>query len=368
MSRTPLDVTCSSQTGNKALSQHGKYCDRVYGIHEPTDRDRLSVGRVNRSSSGGSLIDVHVHLYSDQRTGLAAKNSYEVWEYGDDPGVDFDTSAGVIGDLGARYEDAGFDHAVVLQLFDVPTARASAMAHLQEGLTREQRIDSESLLEEALAVALMEANHWVVKTAATHPLLTAFVCIDPVLLAQMRIDTHLRELASMGARGVKLHPVSQGYRPDDDRLNILYELCCELDLVVLSHSGPGHHSGASATPSEFARVLEQWPNLRLVLAHLGGASWSEAAELADAFPQVVFDASEIIDWTGAENAPTRTQLADLISRIGADRVMLGSDFPWYEPQATADKLYTLPGLGPLERSALMGDTAMRLLDLELCQK
>ncbi len=243
--------------------------------------------------STGPLVDVHVHLYPDAGTGRSAKENYQIWEYGEGPGVVFDTADGLIGDVADRYEKAGFDHAVVLQLFDVPAERAQARARRQEGLSPAQVAASEAELDEALALAVMDANHWVVSVCAAHPLLTAYVGIDPVLLSSERISSHLRQMAELGARGVKLHPVSQGCRPDDPRLSVLYELCCELELVVLSHSGPGHRREATARPSEFAAVMERWPQLRLVLAHLGGASWGEAAALAETFPQVLFDASRL---------------------------------------------------------------------------
>ena len=44
----------------------------------------------------------------------------------------------------------------------------------------------------------------------------------------------------------------------------------------------------------------------------------------------VFDCSEIMAWTGALKAPTNLELAHIIKEIGPDRVMMGSDFPWYD--------------------------------------
>jgi predicted TIM-barrel fold metal-dependent hydrolase len=190
------------------------------------------------------------------------------------------------------------------------------------------------------------------------------VCVDPTLFTPAELVDHLTELADGGVRGIKLHPVSQGYRPDDQRLQPIYRTCQEAGLVVLSHSGPGHRGDASARPSEFGPVLERWPDLRLVLAHLGGATWRETAELAAMFPQVVFDLSEIIEWAGAANAPSAAELAGLIQGIGADRVMLGSDFPWYDPRRTVDRVMGLPLLGPAEREAILGGTAMRVLGLD----
>ncbi|HTZ08166.1 MAG TPA: amidohydrolase family protein, partial [Acidimicrobiales bacterium] len=279
------------------------------------------------------------------------------------PGVVFETGAGVLDEVDERFGAAGFDGAVVLQLFDVEHARRRALDRLPVGLSAIQRHEAELGLEQALVTALMDANHWVMAAVASRPLLTGFVGIDPVLLPPDRLDHHLRTMAALGARGVKLHPVTQGYRPDDPRMARLYDLCCELDLVVLSHSGPGHRGGGSARPSEFAAVLERWPRLRLVLAHLGGAAWREAADLAASFPGVLFDVSEIVAWAGAPRAPSTAQLAEAVRRIGADRIMLGSDFPWYDPAATADKVDALPGLGTAERAALLGGTATAQLGL-----
>jgi predicted TIM-barrel fold metal-dependent hydrolase len=315
--------------------------------------------------TGSALVDVHVHLYPDEAAGREAKEGYEIWEYGDYPHVEFDTTAGLISDVGDRYDTAGFDHAVVLQLFDVGRERTRLLSQLRGADPAAKRRECEATLEEALASGLMDANRWVLSQVTTHPGLSAYVCIDPVLLTPALIEGHLREMATLGARGVKLHPVSQGYRPDDPRLDVLYRMCTELGLVVLSHSGQGHHGGATARPSEFGAVMERHPELRLVLAHLGGAAWDEAADLAASFPQVLFDLSEIVEWTGAPHAPSRQQLAQVILDIGVDRVMLGSDFPWYGPASTADKVETLPGLGAAARAALLGDTAVARLGLDV---
>jgi predicted TIM-barrel fold metal-dependent hydrolase len=300
---------------------------------------------------GGSdpLVDVHVHLYPNVDAGRQAKDSYVIWEYGDDPGVEFAAAAGDLADLATTYGQAGFDRAVVVHLFDTALARKEAKP---------------ADVTEAVAAAMRASNRWVAETARNDPLVEVLVSLDPTVLTRREIVDHLTELAGAGVRGVKLHPVAQGLLPNDPRLHAIYDICSDAGLVVLSHSGPGHRGDASARPSEFGPVLGRWPNLRLILAHLGGASWRETAELADTYPQVAFDLSEIIEWTGAPNAPSTTELAELVRHIGADRVMLGSDFPWYDPVRTADRVDGLPGLGAGERAAILGGTAVRLLDLE----
>jgi predicted TIM-barrel fold metal-dependent hydrolase len=309
-------------------------------------------------------VDAHVHLYPDESTGAAAKAGYSIWEYGDDPGVVFDPGLGVLDELGDRYRRHGFDHAVVLQLFDVAAERARILDALAPGLSSQQRASALRDVDDRLLEAYLTANRWVVDTARAHPMLTAYVGIDPLVLSPPLLQEHLADMADRGAKGVKLHPVSQGFEPTDPRLDPLYEQCAALDLVVLSHSGPGHRHGASARPREFAAVMDAHPRLRLVLAHLGGAAFEESAALAGEYPQVAFDLSEIVEWVGAPNAPSRDHLSRIVARIGADRVMLGSDFPWYDPAAAADKVASLPGVGPLEAAALLGETAVSTLGLD----
>lgn len=309
------------------------------------------------------LVDMHVHLYPDAEAGRVAKETYEIWEYGDDPGVDFAESTGALDEVKTSFGDAGFDQVVVVQLFDAAFERSSALSRMAPGLSLDERADAEASLEVALAQGLIQSNQWITKAAASNELLTAFVCIDPTLLSERQLVDHLTDMADAGATGVKLHPVSQGYHPADSRLDALFGLCCELDLVVLSHSGPGHRSSATARPSEFGAALRAWPELRLVLAHLGGGAWRETEELASAFPQVIFDLSEIVDWVGAPNAPSSTEFEALIRNIGADRIMFGSDFPWYDPSGSAAKVDGLTGLGREERDAILGTTARRALRL-----
>jgi predicted TIM-barrel fold metal-dependent hydrolase len=305
-------------------------------------------------------VDVHVHLYPDPAAGQVAKERYDIWEYGDDPGVVFSPTSGDLDELRATY--AGWEHAVVVHIFDADLAREEARARLAPGPAVDEAAVT-AAIDEAVGAALRDSNRWVVAATADDPMLEVLVSVDPTVLAPADMVAHLEELAGLGIRGVKLHPVSQGYLPSDSRLDDVYRTCADTGLLVLSHSGLGHHGGASARPTEFGPVLERWPHLRLILAHLGGAAWTETAALAEAYPEVVFDLSEIVEWAASPTAPDPAALVALIRDIGADRVMLGSDFPWYDPSLTCDRVMALPGLGTAERAAVLGGTALDVFDL-----
>ena len=304
---------------------------------------------------GEPLVDAHVHLFEDPAAGQQAKDRYVVWEYGDDPGVAFSASSGDVTALASVYEKAGFERAIVVHRFDTALAREQAN-------TAGRLATAEAAV--VAAEAMRASNRWIARTVRANPIAEVLISVDPTVLPPQAITAHLAELAAAGVLGVKLHPVSHSFAPNDPRLHLMYELCADAGLVVLSHSGPGPAGAAgSARPSDFAPVLRKWPDLRLVLAHLGGASWRETAAVAADFPQLLFDLSEIIEWTGAPYAPTASELSALIRQIGADRVMLGSDFPWYDPLRTADRVASLPRLSNAERAAVLGGTAMRAFGL-----
>lgn len=63
------------------------------------------------------------------------------------------------------------------------------------------------------------------------------------------------------------------------------------------------------------------------------------------------------------DSPFAEQLAWTVRKLGVDRVMFGSDFPMFAPDAALAALDRL-GFSPDERRALLHDTAAQLFALE----
>jgi uncharacterized protein len=212
---------------------------------------------------------------------------------------------------------------------------------------------------------LRSYNEWILQTAGRSPHLTPLIAADPSVLGGRAGAEHLRRATEAGAKGIKIHPVLQGFFPGDPGMDAIYSLCEELELTVLSHSGSARSAPQYADPFAFSGVMEAHPRLHLLLAHLGGASWHQVRDFAAAFPTVSFDLCEIIAWTGAPDAPTADELGLLIRDIGADRVLFGTDFPWYDLDRTIDQLMELPHLSDEERRGILGENAIRRMGLEL---
>ena len=312
------------------------------------------------------LIDVHMHIYETPAAGEWQKTSYEIWEYGARPAsVQFGGSNGNLADAERAMATAGYDYAVSVNLFGMELTRGEAIAALPPKLSPTERQRALAEIDATMAERLQAYNRWACDAVGKSGRILPFIALDPWAQSADANATHLRELAEgHGARGVKLHPVVQQFMPNDPRLAPSYRTCIELGLVVLAHSGTAKGTTQYAEPRAFADLARAWPDLKVIVAHLGGGSWLQTLELARAFPHLMFDCCEIIEWTGAPNAPSAEELARLIRDIGSHRVMLGTDFPWYDLDRTAERVMALPILAREEKEAILGVNAARLLNLE----
>jgi len=308
------------------------------------------------------LVDVHVHVMPSPDDPI--RDGYEIWEYGTKDGVVFCDDRGTLEDTLAAMDAAGFSRVIAANMFAADVVREEALAQEPPGQSAADRAVAEAAIEVSMPERLRAFNRWICGVARDHPSITPFVAADPHVLGGEAGAAHLREMAEEhGARGIKIHPIVQHFYPDDPAMAPTFAVCEELGLTVLSHSGLARGSDQWAEPNAFAPLLQAFPCLRLLMAHLGGGSWTQTRAFAEAFPAATFDLCEIIEWTGAANAPTDEDLGQLIADIGPERVMMGSDYPWYDLGHTVERVRSIPGLSEEQRRGILGENAVRLLGL-----
>lgn len=287
-----------------------------------------------------SMVDTHVHLYRTGEEGRRAKQGYEIWEYGSDGNPQFAPWSGDPDDALAAMSAARVSYAVVTNMLDQPDIATDPGAEL------------------------VAFNEWLCDLASRQPQFIPCLAVDPACLSVPELVTHIRDMATTrGAAGIKLHPPVHRLDLADEGFWPVFAVCQELGLRVVSHSGPSRDGQQFGEPNAFRPVLSAFPQLKLVLAHLGGAAWRQVPAVAADYPHVYFDCCEIIEWLGASGAPSREQFVDLVRSIGVRRVMMGSDFPWYDIARTVDLIRALPALDEGEKQSILGDNAARFFDL-----
>jgi predicted TIM-barrel fold metal-dependent hydrolase len=280
-------------------------------------------------------------MYRSAEEGRRAKENYVIWEYGKRADIAFSDEPGDLGSTLAALRASDIDLAIVVNLHDTPTP----------GVDLDQD--------------LVAYNRFLCDSAAHHPELVPFIAVDPATLGMDETIAHIREMVvKHGARGIKLHPPAERFDPSADSNWRIFETCRDLGIGIVSHAGPSPTGPQYGEPNAYRPLLTAFPDLLISLAHLGGAAWRQTAELARDFPSIYFDLCEVIEWTGATRAPTKEELVDLIRAVGADRVMMGSDFPWYDISHTVGLVRALPNLTDAEKQGILGANALRFLGRE----
>jgi uncharacterized protein len=202
-------------------------------------------------------------------------------------------------------------------------------------------------------------NSWVLSAARENQILTPFGAVHPLM---DDLEAELDRLAGAGIKGVKMMPLLQQVYPDDPRCLRLYEALIERDMILVSHAGrdPLDRPEVFGTPERFAAALQSFPDLKVVLAHLGGLRMWDAVQryLLPAGGNVYFDTAYVSFYMG------QRRMADLILEIGPERVLFGSDYPWEEPGRAAKIIRALE-LPKAEEEAILFKNAADLLGLTI---
>jgi len=300
-------------------------------------------------------IDTHMHLYASAEEGLHDTTTFPITEYGRLDGVRFSSRAGTVEDGLAALSEAGMSYAAVLGSYELPELPfpPHGARHWPVPATFPEH-----------APRLRAYNEWLCSLGARHPELLPFVTVNPAVMTGQESAAHVDELIrDHGARGMKLHTIAIRTHPDDPGLRPVFEVAADAGIPVVVHAGPDVRGVGWALPTALGAILDDVPHLSLVLAHQGGANWRDVAALAERHPRLLFDLSEIVSWAGAPNGATAEEIAALVRRIGARRVLCGSDFPWYDPADTVGAVEALPGLTAEERAGILGLNAANLLQL-----
>jgi len=142
----------------------------------------------------------------------------------------------------------------------------------------------------------------------------------------------MRRHAKSGHRIIKLHPTVQRFYPDDDALMTLYAEAEKLGLVVFFHGGRAgiepESSHAYAMPRHYEAALAEFPNVQFILGHAGARDAQAMLELAVRYENA---------WIGI-HGQSLTRLEELIQRTGGERLLFGTDWPFYHIGASLAKV------------------------------
>jgi aminocarboxymuconate-semialdehyde decarboxylase len=235
-------------------------------------------------------------------------------------------------------------------------------------------------------------NDFIAEVCGRHPDRFVGLGTVPLQAPELAVAELERLHKSLGFRGIEIMTHVAGADLSEDRFRKVFARAEELGLVVFMHPDgftearrfhDHYFANVIGNPLDstvalhhliFGGVLRDCPNLKLVVAHGGGylpaysgridhaaAARPDCCEQLHRMPstylrRVYFDSLVY----------TPHQLQFLVEEYGADRILMGTDYP--ADMGEVDPVGFIEGaqgLGDSERRAILGGNAARLLNLEM---
>lgn len=181
-------------------------------------------------------------------------------------------------------------------------------------------------------LGLVVPNELIAAYVAEHPeKLIGFASLDCTEAGYL--DEMRRSFEDLRLSGLKLAPIYQNFHPMDARMQPVYEYCERHGLPMLIHQGTTFARRAPlkyALPVQLEDVALAYPDLVIVIAHMGHPWINETIALMRKQPNVYADISALYyrPWQ-FYNA-----LVAAVEYGAAHKLLFGSDYPFTTPEAT----------------------------------
>ena len=264
------------------------------------------------------IIDAHTHVFPEA---IAAKSIETLENIGKEKAV----IGGTANDLLAAMRESGVDLSVVLPVVTKPR-QFESINNFAAGLNRMPGLMS---------------------LGGIHP-----ACDD--------IGRRLDFIASLGLKGVKLHPDYQETDITDEGYIKILVGCRERGLAVFIHAGvdpayPGHvHCPPDLSADVVKAVTKDKPFI--VLAHMGGTDQIDLVERHLVGLPVYFDTAFVLD--GME----KERIRGTIRSHGFEKILFATDSPWRSAKRYIEIINSLR-LDPAERDAVLWKNCAGLLGI-----
>ncbi|MDR1693209.1 MAG: amidohydrolase family protein [Oscillospiraceae bacterium] len=192
-------------------------------------------------------------------------------------------------------------------------------------------------------------NAFIASQCGERPEFVGFGALHPATPDPGGEIARIREL---GLRGLKLHPDFQRFHIDDRAVYPIYE-AAQGTLPILLHMGDARTD--YSRPRRLKTVLEDFPRLTVVAAHLGGWEvWDDAKELLR-HDNVFFDTSSVLPVLPEERA------TEQILSLGAEKCFFGTDYPAWDIGAELTLFFRL-NLTRRQREMILSENFLTFLN------
>ena len=193
-------------------------------------------------------------------------------------------------------------------------------------------------------------NQFILDSVEKHEELIGFGTLHP---HYENLEQEFQKILQQGLKGIKIHSDFQEVNLDDPAMDVIYELVGD-QVPILFHVGDPKKDYAH--PKRLKRVMDRFPALRPIAAHMGGYTvWNEALDLFE-HRQIWYDTCSSFYYL------TDEKIQEIISRKGTDYILFGTDYPMWNAKEELKRLFSL-GYNEETLQKILSGNCMDLLKL-----
>jgi len=199
-----------------------------------------------------------------------------------------------------------------------------------------------------------EANEFIAQSMKAAPgRIIGFIRVNPHL--QQNALKSIREgVTKQGFRGVKYHPRNEAFPINSEEISYpLAEQAARLGVPILIHTGEPDTYGF-AQPTLVGDLADAFPDLTLIIGHMGKRLYEDAILVAKWFENIILETS----------FRDPRDIARAVRKVGADRVIYGSDMPFGIPEVEMLKVKVCD-ISEEEKKMVLGRNVARILGMEV---
>ena len=166
---------------------------------------------------------------------------------------------------------------------------------------------------------IISANKDAAQMANRNKELLQWVVLDPLTPDTSTQATEM--LKQPGCVGIKIHPEQHLY-PISEQGKAIFELAAKHRAVILTHSGD-----ENSIPEDYVPFANDFPEVKLILAHLGNGYDGDPAHQVRAIQAGKHD--NIFVDTSSSMSITSKLIEWAVKEVGAERMLYGTDTPVY---------------------------------------
>ncbi len=261
------------------------------------------------------VIDVHTHF-------MPKSVMDKVWQY-------FDSAGPLVGrEWPIKYRTAESERVQMLRQFGVLGFTALVYPHKPQ-----------------MAAWL---NQWAAQFSRETPDCLATATFFP----EPDAGGYVASAIAGGAQVFKAHVQVGRYEPNDPLLDPAWGAIEDAGIPVVIHCGSGPAPGEHTGPEPIRLLLQRYPRLRLIIAHMGMPEYVDFMDICENSADVRLDTTMAFTPFVDELMPFPSSQLNRLRDLG-DRILFGSDFPNI-PYSYADAMRSLTRLPGVDDAWLRG--------------